>query len=349
MALPDLSPDALHVLTFGPGTGELVLVRAPPDAWLVIDGCAAGGIAYAQEVLDHYGARPAIVILTHPHVDHAKGVADVVDRFTPKGDQAAWPLLGMTRPPCHPGAGDLTDPVAHLAGGDAQHAISAIVTRWTRNAACRWDMQVGDRRALGSASVLVLSPQSTARRTLEAAVADRRAFDWNTLSTALCVEWGPHRLVLGSDLVERPERGWSAALRSNRDIVRHRVLKIPHHGSRNAHVAALYQRANEQDPVCVCTPFASRRLPRSEDGEGLARILGHVPTVYLTALPRKHDEQSSDAPLRVRRSDLRRPLDGFTEDTRAPSFPDCYVIVSLFSDRDTPSIELGPGSVVVAR
>ena len=35
VALPALAADELHVFVFGPGTGELVAVRAPPEDWLI--------------------------------------------------------------------------------------------------------------------------------------------------------------------------------------------------------------------------------------------------------------------------------------------------------------------------
>jgi hypothetical protein len=40
--LPALAPDRLQVLVFGPGTGELVVVRAPPNDWMVIDPLTPG-------------------------------------------------------------------------------------------------------------------------------------------------------------------------------------------------------------------------------------------------------------------------------------------------------------------
>jgi glyoxylase-like metal-dependent hydrolase (beta-lactamase superfamily II) len=79
VALPALAVDELHILVFGPGTGELVAVRAPPDDWLIVDGCGVGRTKYGPALLAHYGASPRLIALTHPHRDHAVGVADVVD------------------------------------------------------------------------------------------------------------------------------------------------------------------------------------------------------------------------------------------------------------------------------
>lgn len=83
MPLPVLDPDHLSVLVFGPGLGELIIVRVPPGAWMVVDGCEAGDVRYAQRVLSHYDAHPAIITLTHPHDDHSMGLLEVIDRATP--------------------------------------------------------------------------------------------------------------------------------------------------------------------------------------------------------------------------------------------------------------------------
>jgi hypothetical protein len=64
--LPELDPENLWLFVFGPGVGELVVVRAPPGAWLVVDGCRAARVPYAEKLLDHYRATPDIVVLTHP-------------------------------------------------------------------------------------------------------------------------------------------------------------------------------------------------------------------------------------------------------------------------------------------
>lgn len=96
--MPALSPDRLQVFVFGPGTGELVAVRAPPDAWLVVDGCGVAGNDYGPLLLKGYGARPKIVVFTHPHLDHAKGIQRVVEESTASSDLTQWPRIGLLLP-----------------------------------------------------------------------------------------------------------------------------------------------------------------------------------------------------------------------------------------------------------
>lgn len=51
MPLPELPPDQLAIFVFGPGYGELILVRVPPDVWMVVDGCGKGETTYATAAL----------------------------------------------------------------------------------------------------------------------------------------------------------------------------------------------------------------------------------------------------------------------------------------------------------
>ncbi len=84
MPLPELRPDELAVFVFGPGYGELILVRVPPDVWMVVDGCGKGETTYATAALKHYGGSPRIIALTHPHDDHSRGIDEVIDSATPR-------------------------------------------------------------------------------------------------------------------------------------------------------------------------------------------------------------------------------------------------------------------------
>lgn len=57
---------------------------------MVVDGCGVDGAGCAQRLLDRYGARPEMVVFSHPHLDHARGLAEVVEQAT-RGSEAQWP------------------------------------------------------------------------------------------------------------------------------------------------------------------------------------------------------------------------------------------------------------------
>lgn len=331
MPLPEASDAHLLVLVFGPGTGELILVRAPGNHWLVVDGCRKQGRTwYAQKALEHYGATPAIVVLTHPHRDHAGGVAEVVEDATASGSPD-WPLLGMCPPPePSPGAPEYA-PESYEAGV-AERAVAAIEERWRQRPECEWKMPVGDTRELGPAKLTVLSP------------ADPTASDPNRRATALLLEWENVRLVLGADLA--PEVEWASALAAAARAAKHDALKVPHHASR----AALHGPLLEASPAAlrVTTPFASQALPRFGDDGGIEHLHRTGDAVYLTALPRAYAGQGGGGGERIARARLADEGRELTMDPPVTGFPDCFVAVSWSAD-GTPVVEHGPGSVVVVR
>ena len=86
MALPEkneIVPDLLYLFVVGPGTGETVLLRIPPERWIIIDSLRCGRPARpaAESIVSRYGGKVAILALTHPHQDHYPGFIDLIDRY----------------------------------------------------------------------------------------------------------------------------------------------------------------------------------------------------------------------------------------------------------------------------
>jgi len=339
VALPELASDSLHILVFGPGTGELVAVRAPPNDWMIVDGCGVGRTRYGASLLAHYQAAPKLLALTHPHRDHAVGVAELVDAYT-QGPPRSWPRFGLLWPSPRDRVSP-RDVQAYFAGGLVEDALSAIRDRWRRSPACRWDLDVGTSVNLGEATISVISPERGPRREALRAWARSEAYDANRIATALDVSWNGHHVILGSDLVEHPGDGWSSALpRCPSALV---STKVPHHGSSNA----IHDAWLRGTPDVVVTPFASSNLPRFDttNAGGVARMLRSTTTVHLTGLPRALGTQSGLA-QRFTRRQLER-LGDAELDPQTSGWPDCYVIVSIAASGSTKLVH-GPGSIQVA-
>jgi hypothetical protein len=346
--LPAIQPDALQVFLFGPGTGELVAVRAPPGEWLIVDGCGVGKRSYAPLLLQHYGDRPSIVLFTHPHSDHYRGLQEVIDDAT-EDSSLDWPILGMVAPPeADARTASLVQYVSYLAQGSAEQVVSAIRDRWERRPSCKWTLQPGTTKPLGAAIVRAISPTVLMRNVAQKAFEEGRNFDDNRISAAVELEWAGHRLILGSDLVELPGRGWTSALGDRTDLPKHRAMKIAHHGSVGAlHPDLLARPFGTEPPEWLVAPFASKDLPKFSLGGGLDQLLAHVPFVNLTALPRPHAAQSArhhEIAIETLRPDGRH----LAFDPVTSGFPDCYVLVELAASGSTRVIR-GPGSVRVVR
>lgn len=334
------------MLVFGPGLGELVLVRAPPGVWMVIDGCEVADGGYGQRVLNHYEARPAIIVLTHPHDDHSKGLLEVIDAATPYENKLIWPKIGMVLP-CAVGAtGNLQVVETLYVGGVTERVIGAVEARWHDHPPCRWDMNRGEDLPLGAARVRVLSPEPTRREKELDRWRSRRPFKKNPISTVLEILWNGRRVVLGSDLVERPGRGWSHCLAFEPSTPDHDLLKIPHHGSVEAmNEVVLAPGARVPEPVRVIAPYSVSDLPSFAPGAGIDRIRGHGGTIYLTGLPRAHAAQSGVLEARPVAALRTHGTLAFAPTT--PGFPDCYVAVSFPPSAGPPCVERGAGSVHV--
>ncbi len=328
----------LNLWVFGPGHGELVIVHVPPDGWLSVDGCSAAGEAFGPKFFETQGVAPTHILMTHPHLDHARGIQKLVEAHT--GAQVpSWPRLGVLTPPRA-----ATSRSASQTGFDGRVAnavLNSMVTRWRRRAACKWVPVLGSVEPIGEGQLRVLSP---APGVLPAK--PPKHFDWNEAATALAVEWKNQRVILGSDLVETPGDGWTSVLKAYLPAREHGTLKVAHHGSLEAqHEPLLKRKAGEPEVALVATPFANKELPRFKTGEGADLLLRHAKKLMLTGLPQEFGTQSNKPRqwLRSRLAKLRKPI---APDDAIGPFPACYVQLALDASGKT-RVTYGPGSVIV--
>jgi hypothetical protein len=108
----------------------------------------------------------------------------------------------------------------------------------------------------------------------------------NGASVAVIVRRGDLALLLGADLenTDNTEAGWDAVLTYAKPSIRASVIKVPHHGSPGAHHDGVWDELAEAEPVAVITPWAkgAKFLPTEDD---LARLRGLTKRLYLTATP----------------------------------------------------------------
>lgn len=278
-ALPRLPADGLSLVVFGPGFGESIVVRAPPDDWLVVDSMRDRPTRRnpAAELLAEHDATASAIALTHPHEDHADGFATLIER---------WPSAKVGLLPEHilHDEDRLSDPDLEraLRGGKAEHAMAAALDAWEREPRRRWPLQPQSSLQLGEATVTVLGPST---RAIERARSGSTVHP-NALSGPMSVEWKQTRLILGADL---PANEWQqlAQGKAAPGPGEHNALKVPHHGSRSAQPQLLAEPADGRGRSWILTPWklGSGTLPRFDDDEGMALILSRVAQAHLTSLP----------------------------------------------------------------
>ncbi len=348
-SLAGLRADLLYVIVFGPGFGESIILRVPPDCWVVIDGCQVGASSYPARLLAEHDARWSCVVLTHPHDDHVLGLDAVLDR--PGGPVVGCvapvvedPYLWMRSP----------DPERHFVSGTKEHVLAAIQDRWETIEGARWELRRGEKRRFCGADFTVLHPNDPTLRAFYAAVRQGYRFDENLLSTPLLVDWKRVRVLLGADL---PARAWDSVGSEFIHLDVHHVLKVPHHGSREALSPVYLGRVGSgRERIWVVTPFnRGRRLPVFGDGEAIAHMLEYVDVVHLTSLPVPRGFQGRTS-CRKTRMEVIEILDsaargespaGSTTAVEPGEGVDCWVAVGLDEAGHLVDLRHGPGSIVV--
>lgn len=172
-----LDDASLVVIVFGPGFGESIAIRVPPDTWIVVDGCKTGEVSPAAQLLADHHKSWSCVVLTHRHEDHSIGLDDVLaqDGTGPIG--CAAPLIDD---PENWTKSD--DAEFHLIKGTTEHVLATINDRWRANPSTRWELSKGSVQTVGDAVLTSLWPDATA-------LSEYRSVDTNSLSSPLLVRW----------------------------------------------------------------------------------------------------------------------------------------------------------------
>ena len=275
-------------------------VYVPPANWILVDGAVAidatNGrlVSQSMALLDHLGADADLLILTHPHDDHAVGFWHLVSRYP----HAAIGIAELDLPPVDrlsggpeidPASDDneaITQPVAQ--------ALTEIKAALREAPKRRWQIRRSDIRQVGDATVRVLHPTDAAinwahreharqRRQSPETPEYRLPRPWaNKISAACIVEWvtphGEARLLLGADVTKQDWRAMSVVFPH---LGKHHVLKFPHHGSIGACHNSFGHGTRER--TWVVTPYTPSRLPRSDQRGGLEWMRARVDSIYVTA------------------------------------------------------------------
>lgn len=279
MQLTDLAllPDLLYLFVFGPGFGESIVVRVPPDEWLVVDSLRhqtrLQDINPALRLLAAHDAAPAAVALTHPHHDHVHGFDQLLDIRRPGGPVGRTDVFSAPEEDWRRGQ----DASLMLDTGTTASVLNRIDHIWRTDPPSKWLLAQGATRTLGDATIEVLSPPADSQP---------RRGDLNRLSSAMLVRWDECRILLGADL---PVPGWRAVAKGvspATGLATSQALKVAHHGSKGAQHATAIGVPPPRDRACVATPFnRGRQLPNYADDHGVDLLLRTHLAVGVTAAP----------------------------------------------------------------
>jgi beta-lactamase superfamily II metal-dependent hydrolase len=347
MKLTDLAPfsdDELTVLLLGPGFGESVLVRWPPDDWLVIDSFRRADrgaeVHPMRDVLADFGAQPSAVALTHPHHDHTAGFASLIAARR-RGAKVGWLAAPQRAWWSTPNVDRAT------RQGTTEHAIAAIMRIWEEEPECRWELHAGvSPLRLGAATIDVLSPPPA---TVDRVLATSRP-DLNRISGAMLLTWDNCRVLLGADLTHP---GWDEVEQAYGALhfADAAGIKVSHHGSEGAqHPIALGEPPARERPSLLSPYNRGKKVPNFADDQDVDLLLRLSSRLYLTAhhgpLPPgagTGDVQRSSVSSPTRRVGRHR----IAVDTPTPPLHDCWVAAQFGPDGALRRVNRGLGSMSI--
>lgn len=262
--------DAVEVVVLGKGIGESVLVSLRPREWVIVDSFRTpGGGPAALDYLSRRGVPPesgvAAVILSHLHADHSEGIDEVVlrcPRATFSMPAAVpdhhWNRLLERLMAQEPPRADRLQEVANafrIANDSGRFRPMGV------------DTYVNTAQPELSAIAPLPAAQLAANEATAPAAADaaRAVLKENYTSIVLWLKAGKANALLGADMDCHDTLGWGAVLALHRETPRVEepagLVKVPHHGSDNAHEEALYTTWAD-GCLAVLTPNRRSHLPK---------------------------------------------------------------------------------------
>lgn len=278
---------------FGPGYGESIVVHIGEGTWIVIDSCVdankqAHAITYLRGVNADLANDVALIVATHWHDDHIRGISQLVESCPNAAFSCAAVLCGreffeMTdamedRNRFSSGAGTReVYRTFEILGKSSRRLTRAISGRLILDHDnCRvWALSPFDQdftRFLLELRAMVPGNRQPKKRS--------RALSPNDIAVVLRIEVDDIVVLLGADL-ER--RGWRAVLGTDAPAIRRAsAFKIPHHGSESANDPDIWSDLLIQNPFAVVSPWRRGKgsLPTQDD---VNRILASTPNAYVTS------------------------------------------------------------------
>ena len=311
------SADEIEVSLFGPGYGECILIHLGQNKWIVIDSCIIPGTkkCAALEYFSKLGVDPSnsveMIIATHWHDDHLRGLSDVFKNSTRatffcsdalRFDEFvtlvnAYKNRSMIE---SSGVDEFGKILAELSRRQKENKTNYIGPEFT--AADRTLLRTKQIDSSGQSRtciVYALSPSSASILKSKLHIANflpktkqpKNAiitYPPNHASIVLLITIDTTSILLGADLEEKngnPIGEWSIILNSKiRPQQKSSLYKIAHHGSVNADHPGIWQIMLDKNPTAILTCFSKgpQKRPSKKD---VVRICSNSSNTFSTSIP----------------------------------------------------------------
>ena len=306
--------DEIEVSVFGPGYGECALIHIGNGMWVIVDSCVnsdsqPAALAYLRSIGSNPSEAVRLIVATHWHDDHIRGLADMVEVC---GNATFYCSAALRADEFLAAVGALENRPATEAGSGVREIYKVFSLLAERSDPRRYAIS---RRMIfdqAGCKIWALSPsdevfeaflQQIDRLVPKEREAKRRvpSLTPNEAAVVLLIAVRNTTILLGADL---EKKGWLEIL----DIYDHfdckaSAFKVPHHGSRDAHEDRVWYEMLRKDPISVLTPWRRGRteLPTKTD---ISRILSFTNRAYVTT--RKMDLAAK--PIRRRNYAVERTI-----------------------------------------
>jgi len=271
----------LHI--FGGRQGESILLKLPDGRWGMIDHFTWQGRSPALNLLkDNKVTTLAFLALTHPHVDHYRGIDKVMTEMDV--DRLWFPDVMTPEDVAEMLGREIVDTENVGPRQRDRKALRAFLKEFRqRNAHKKRTMSESRemyKNLTGSESeftIKSLSPSDSARQTFQNALKalsqnDRGKIlvhgstsDPNHISAVLQIRYGTTSILLAADLLNK---GWDILLtspNSTKPELKSHFVKVPHHGSTTAFSSKLWGEFSPTETVTACvTAYARHKIPELE-------------------------------------------------------------------------------------
>ncbi|MFD7100324.1 MBL fold metallo-hydrolase [Streptomyces xanthophaeus] len=302
--------DEIEVSLFGPGVGECIVVHLGDGKWLVVDSCITPGdrsgtpiaLRYLEGMGIDVSTSVVMIVASHWHDDHVRGIASVMDRaksakFYASGALRHEEFAALTKlPPLNSKFSSGVEEMVRVrevvdarSGNSGLHygLVGASQRIYcTPNGAVRevWALSPSDGdKIIGLQRLSALMPRG------DGGLSKIPALSENDLSVVLHLETVGGSVLLGGDLEYRAEegRGWRAIIGDlSRPDFCASLYKVAHHGSSNADHEDIWTRLLGGDVISIISPYhrGVSPIPKSTD---LDRIAARSSATYLSCRKQK--------------------------------------------------------------
>lgn len=288
--------DEFELTVLGKGVGESCVVHLGHQRWMIVDSFneSSSGISTetgrretrtvptAAAYLERLQVDPAaveLIVITHFHADHYRGMDLLHDRYahatlavtSAMSDRKFVSVFGSKGPGELRKVGETVIRAADRKLGPRGFTNGLVLT----DGATQLVLDQGsgiEVNAIAPSNEAAFEASRALALLLDAGGSEANITNYlrddNRTSIALHIRACGQAALLGGDVVAYPPRfGWGAVVDNERvaGYPKASIVKVPHHGSAGAHDDDMWTRMVTENPELLLAPFSSQNVPRSSD------------------------------------------------------------------------------------